>query len=193
MRWVSSTDCFKCALAHLESQISDLNRLIRMYQYWAHQMYPRHTFNDTIERVEKLTHSRRMLVRLCISYRSRLLGLTTLMYRSLWVDGTTKPEEYRGTRRLLRNPLTSTPTEKMVKWNIQPDKPLISPHDRHPPLQSGLRTQMTTFTWTVPERNPLERKELGMSSILRWRCGMIPPSPLAPRPALPTRLIPLTR
>lgn len=47
-------------------QISDLNRLIRVYQYWAHQMYPRHTFNDTIERVEKLTHSRRMHVRFYI-------------------------------------------------------------------------------------------------------------------------------
>jgi len=48
-----------------------------MYQYWAHQMYPRHTFNDTIERVEKLTHSRRMHVRHYISCRSALLGLTT--------------------------------------------------------------------------------------------------------------------
>ena len=49
-------------MAHRNRQVSDLNRLIRMYQYWAHQMYPRHTFNDTIERVEKLTHSRRMHV-----------------------------------------------------------------------------------------------------------------------------------
>ena len=64
-------------VAHRKCQISDLNRLIRMYQYWAHQMYPRHTFNDTIERVEKLTHSRRMHVRFYIPSRSALLDLTT--------------------------------------------------------------------------------------------------------------------
>lgn len=63
-------------MAHRKRQISDLNRLIRMYQYWAHQMYPRHTFNDTIERVEKLTHSRRMHVCLYISCRSAFLDLT---------------------------------------------------------------------------------------------------------------------
>ena len=57
------TNRFECIfVAHRKRQVSDLNRLIRMYQYWAHQMYPRHTFNDTIERVEKLTHSRRMHV-----------------------------------------------------------------------------------------------------------------------------------
>lgn len=55
------TSCIIFAV-HWIYQISDLNRLIRMYQYWGHQMYPRHTFNDTIERVERLTHSRRMHV-----------------------------------------------------------------------------------------------------------------------------------
>ena len=77
-RWVSSTICFKRTfVAHRKCQISDLNRLIRMYQYWAHQMYPRQTFNDTIERVERLTHSRRMHVWLYISCRSMLLDLMT--------------------------------------------------------------------------------------------------------------------
>lgn len=41
-------------------------------------MYPRHTFSDTIERVEKLTHSRRMLVRLYFSCGSAPLDLITL-------------------------------------------------------------------------------------------------------------------
>lgn len=61
-----------------------------MYQYWAHQMYPRHTFNDTIERVEKLTHSRRMHVWFYISYRpSAFLDLTTpdmQVALSVWHD-----------------------------------------------------------------------------------------------------------
>lgn len=48
-----------------------------MYQYWAHQMYPRHTFIDTIERVEKLTHSRRMHVWFYVLRRSAFLDLTT--------------------------------------------------------------------------------------------------------------------
>jgi hypothetical protein len=40
-------------------------------------MYPRHTFNDVIERVEKLTHSRRMHVWFYISCRPAFLVLTT--------------------------------------------------------------------------------------------------------------------
>ena len=71
------------------TQTSDLNRLIRMYQYWAHQMYPRHTFNDTIERVEKLTHSRRMHVWFYVSCRSAFVDLTTpgiQVALSVWHD-----------------------------------------------------------------------------------------------------------
>jgi len=52
-------------------------------------MYPRHTFNDSIERVEKLTHSRRMHVWLCISCRSPFLDLTTFREQvalSVWHD-----------------------------------------------------------------------------------------------------------
>jgi replication fork protection complex subunit Csm3/Swi3 len=44
-------------------QAADLDRLLRIYQYWTHQLYPKTTFTDTIDRVEKLCHSRRMNVR----------------------------------------------------------------------------------------------------------------------------------
>lgn len=44
-------------------EASDLNRLLNVYQFWAHRMYPRTQFNGTVERVEKLCHSNRMRVR----------------------------------------------------------------------------------------------------------------------------------
>ncbi|KAJ7581453.1 replication fork protection component Swi3-domain-containing protein [Mycena floridula] len=41
-------------------EVEDLNRLLRVYQFWSHTLYPRTQFKDTVERVEKLCHSRRM-------------------------------------------------------------------------------------------------------------------------------------
>ena len=43
-------------------QASDLNRLLQVYQYWTHRMYPKTQFKDTVDRVEKLCHSKRMHV-----------------------------------------------------------------------------------------------------------------------------------
>lgn len=40
----------------------DLQRLLRIYQFWAHEMYPKGQFRDTVEKVEKLCHSKRMAV-----------------------------------------------------------------------------------------------------------------------------------
>ncbi|EKM55360.1 uncharacterized protein PHACADRAFT_173471 [Phanerochaete carnosa HHB-10118-sp] len=41
-------------------EVSDLNRLLQMYQFWTHKMYPKATFHDSVQRVEKLCHSKRM-------------------------------------------------------------------------------------------------------------------------------------
>ena len=43
-------------------QEKDLQRLLRIYQFWAHEMYPKGQFRDTVGRVEKLCHSKRMAV-----------------------------------------------------------------------------------------------------------------------------------
>ena len=43
-------------------QYSDLKSLLQVYQFWTHRMYPKTPFKDTIDRVEKLCHSRRMQV-----------------------------------------------------------------------------------------------------------------------------------
>ncbi|KAF8197452.1 replication fork protection component Swi3-domain-containing protein [Pholiota molesta] len=47
-------------------EATDLNRILQTYQYWAHQLYPKMQFHDTVERVEKLCHSRRMNVSLSV-------------------------------------------------------------------------------------------------------------------------------
>ncbi|KAI6005619.1 replication fork protection component Swi3-domain-containing protein [Pisolithus albus] len=53
---------------------ADLNRLLQVYQFWAHRMYPKAPFRDTINRVEKLCHSKRMQVRLSV-WRDESKGL----------------------------------------------------------------------------------------------------------------------
>ncbi|KAL0071360.1 chromosome segregation in meiosis-related protein [Marasmius tenuissimus] len=43
-------------------EATDLNRLLQVYQFWTHRMYPKSQFGDTVERIEKICHSRRMNV-----------------------------------------------------------------------------------------------------------------------------------
>ncbi|KAJ7219324.1 replication fork protection component Swi3-domain-containing protein, partial [Mycena pura] len=37
-----------------------LSRLLQVYQFWTHRLYPKTPFKETIDRVEKLCHSKRM-------------------------------------------------------------------------------------------------------------------------------------
>ncbi|KAJ6596947.1 replication fork protection component Swi3-domain-containing protein [Mycena vulgaris] len=41
-------------------EASDLNRLLQVYQFWTHRLYPKTPFKETVDRVEKLCHSKRM-------------------------------------------------------------------------------------------------------------------------------------
>ncbi|KAJ7097877.1 replication fork protection component Swi3-domain-containing protein [Mycena belliarum] len=41
-------------------EASDLNRILNVYQFWTHRLYPKTPFKDTVDRVEKLCHSKRM-------------------------------------------------------------------------------------------------------------------------------------
>ncbi|KAH8833639.1 replication fork protection component Swi3-domain-containing protein [Flagelloscypha sp. PMI_526] len=43
---------------------ADLSRLLQVYQFWTHALYPKTQFKDTVQRVEKLCHSKRMQVAL---------------------------------------------------------------------------------------------------------------------------------
>ncbi|KAG1756716.1 Swi3-domain-containing protein [Suillus paluster] len=45
---------------------SDLQRILQVYQFWTHRLYPKTPFKDTVERIEKLCHSKRMQVRLSV-------------------------------------------------------------------------------------------------------------------------------
>ncbi|KAI0748160.1 replication fork protection component Swi3-domain-containing protein [Daedaleopsis nitida] len=55
-------------------ELSDLNRLLNVYQFWGHQMYPNTQFKDTVQRVEKLCHSKRLHVALSV-WRDEAKGL----------------------------------------------------------------------------------------------------------------------
>ncbi|KAI0670345.1 replication fork protection component Swi3-domain-containing protein [Trametes maxima] len=55
-------------------ELQDLNRLLNVYQFWAHKMYPNTHFSDTVQRVEKLCHSKRMNVALSV-WRDEAKGL----------------------------------------------------------------------------------------------------------------------
>ncbi|KAL4267307.1 Chromosome segregation in meiosis protein [Pleurotus pulmonarius] len=54
-------------------EVEDLDRLFLTYEFWTHQLYPKTQFRDTVERVEKLCHSRRMHVALGV-YRDEAHG-----------------------------------------------------------------------------------------------------------------------
>ncbi|PIL24026.1 hypothetical protein GSI_13777 [Ganoderma sinense ZZ0214-1] len=55
-------------------ELSDLKRLFTVYQFWSHQMYPNTQFMDTVQRTEKLCHSKRMHVALGV-WRDEVKGL----------------------------------------------------------------------------------------------------------------------
>ena len=44
-------------------QAADLDRVLQVYQFWSHRLYPKTRFKETVDRVEKLCHSKRMQVR----------------------------------------------------------------------------------------------------------------------------------
>lgn len=43
-------------------QISDLNRLMNIYQFWTHRLHPKIQFGDNVQRIERVCRSRRMQV-----------------------------------------------------------------------------------------------------------------------------------
>ncbi|KIO28155.1 hypothetical protein M407DRAFT_22634 [Tulasnella calospora MUT 4182] len=49
-----------------DPELANLSRFIEMTQLWAHRMYPKGQFSDTVERVEKLCHSRRMVTAMSV-------------------------------------------------------------------------------------------------------------------------------
>ena len=69
--------------------------MLQVYQFWTHKLYPKTRFKETVDRVEKLCHSKRMQVRALD--RFHLFVLRCLTYVGHAVDrlhlayGATKP------------------------------------------------------------------------------------------------------
>jgi replication fork protection complex subunit Csm3/Swi3 len=51
-----------------------LDRVLQLYQFWTHKLYPKTRFKETVDRVEKLCHSKRMQVSLSV-WRDEVKGL----------------------------------------------------------------------------------------------------------------------
>lgn len=55
-------------------EAADLDRVLQVYQFWSHRLYPKTRFKETVDRVEKLCHSKRMQVALSV-WRDEAKGL----------------------------------------------------------------------------------------------------------------------
>ncbi|EGN95973.1 hypothetical protein SERLA73DRAFT_170413 [Serpula lacrymans var. lacrymans S7.3] len=55
-------------------EAADLKSILQIYQFWTHKMFPKTQFRDTVDRVEKLCHSKRMHVALSV-WRDEAKGL----------------------------------------------------------------------------------------------------------------------
>ncbi|KAK0450941.1 hypothetical protein EV421DRAFT_1899179 [Armillaria borealis] len=55
-------------------QETDLNRLLQRYQYWTQRMFPKTQFTDTVQKIEKLCHSKVMHSHMT-SWRDEVMGV----------------------------------------------------------------------------------------------------------------------
>ncbi|KAI0256839.1 replication fork protection component Swi3-domain-containing protein [Lactifluus subvellereus] len=55
-------------------EATDLDRVLQVYQFWTHKLYPKTRFKEMVDRVEKLCHSKRMQVSLSV-WRDEAKGL----------------------------------------------------------------------------------------------------------------------
>jgi replication fork protection complex subunit Csm3/Swi3 len=66
----------------------DLDRVLQVYQFWTHKLYPKTRFKETVDRVEKLCHSKRMQVRVIWFFLSSQISIITIgkVALSVWRD-----------------------------------------------------------------------------------------------------------
>ncbi|KAG2020227.1 hypothetical protein CC2G_005592 [Coprinopsis cinerea AmutBmut pab1-1] len=58
-------------------EASDLNRLLQIYQFWTHQMYPKAPFRETVTRIEKLCRTKMLMGHLS-RWKDEAKGVHTL-------------------------------------------------------------------------------------------------------------------
>ncbi|KAI0306438.1 replication fork protection component Swi3-domain-containing protein [Multifurca ochricompacta] len=67
-------------------EAADLDRVLQVYQFWTHKLYPKTRFKETVDRVEKLCHSKRMQVWLYFISVQCLLDVVRQVALSVWRD-----------------------------------------------------------------------------------------------------------
>ncbi|XP_052894200.1 protein TIPIN homolog [Anopheles moucheti] len=91
-------------------EASDLNRLMRHYEHWAHRLYPKFHFDDCMAKIEKLGH--RKLVQMYMNkYRSGLLQRELDEATAVHSDG--EPDEQQMNQPL--DPLDSMLEEQIAR------------------------------------------------------------------------------
>ncbi|KAM6500478.1 Replication Fork Protection Component Swi3 domain containing protein [Amanita muscaria] len=100
-------------------EVTDLNRLLQIYQFWTHQLHPKTQFRDTVSRIEKLCHSRRMLSALSV-WRDEAHG-------KLDTDGQLSGDDHNEDLEAQAHDQVSTPSA-----NVPPSSP-SSRAASHPP------------------------------------------------------------
>jgi hypothetical protein len=123
-------------------QAADLDRVLQVYQFWTHRLYPKTRFKETVDRVEKLCHSKRMQVRCSSVSYAAITGVER--YRNRWHSayGATRPRDSSTASDYLPNATTTiTLTQTRTPTTLHPATQLLQPtkalHHRanrhHPP------------------------------------------------------------
>ncbi|QRV99984.1 chromosome segregation in meiosis protein 3 [Ceratobasidium sp. AG-Ba] len=102
-------------------ELSDLNRLMQMYQLWAHKMFPKMQFNDTVERVERLCRTKRMHVALS-TWRDEFAGV-----KPQADDNEENEEQNTELEQAPQHPPTSSP----ARVTLEPGGPPIRQSQAH--------------------------------------------------------------
>lgn len=96
-------------------EAADLDRLLSIYQFWAHNMFPKTQFRDTVDRVERVCRSRRMLINMSMwrdaNRTSNHTGRDS--NKSDTDEETDKKEETSGQSRIAPAPTMSVTTSNM--------------------------------------------------------------------------------
>ncbi|KAI0035102.1 replication fork protection component Swi3-domain-containing protein [Vararia minispora EC-137] len=121
-------------------ETKDLDRVIEIYRFWAHRMWPKDRFVDTAQRVERLCHSRRMHVALSV-WQDEAKGLVNgrkLPDEDVDIDFTGDPEDQLNGRVSSSSSRATSPASNRAheSRNIDEDNDgaLFGPGSRAPTL-----------------------------------------------------------
>ena len=160
-------------LTQREPEAEDLTRLMRVYNFWTHKLHPKLKFHDTVVRIEKMCHTKRMQVG--VHLREVLLHLISFQVAlSVWrdeahgkgheIDGDLSDSDSGDNNAPARreNSKNSTP-ETLATRNSLSLHPEID-HDR-PSLPPSSRTSTSGLTDDDNPSTPSHSRPNGTSSL----------------------------